>query len=77
MSAFTALNRLYPHRLLLPKEGIESVGSLFESLNIEVPKDGESQGIVAITRDEKGFSQGNNFISILIAMAIKTKTFPY
>lgn len=60
MSAFTALNRLYPYQLMLPKEGAESVANLFKSLNIEVPRAGadESQKILSINREENGNSKG-------------------
>lgn len=59
MSAFSALNRLYPHRLLLPKEGVDSVASLFQSLNIEVPPATANQRIVSVGENANGRSKGN------------------
>lgn len=59
MSASTALNRLYPHQLMLPKEGVESVANLFKSLNIEGPRaEDESQKIISINREGNGTSKG-------------------
>lgn len=58
MSAFNALNRLYPNRLMLPKEGIESVSNLLQSLNIDVPKAEDNQRIVSINREANGTSKG-------------------
>lgn len=62
MDAYQALNRLYPYRLLLPKEGIESVSNLFQSLNIDVPKEGGAGGnqrIVSINRDSSNTGTSN------------------
>lgn len=60
MDVFNALNRLYPHRLLLPKEGIDSVSNLFQSLDIAVPKgSGGSQRIVSINRDAGNVEMSN------------------
>lgn len=80
MSAFSALNRLYPHRLMLPKEGIDSVSNLFKSLDIDVPKavGGAGQRIVSINRETTGTSTGrariNPDICILIGILIELPT---
>lgn len=58
ISTVSALNRIYPHQLMLPKEGIESVANLMQSLNIEAPKQEPSQRIVSVNRTTDGFSQG-------------------
>lgn len=86
MGTFDALNRLYPHRLLLPKEGVESVTNLFQSLNIDVPKGGavRSQRILSINRDESnGRSKGKitnqeskfrgNIIYLLIELFVRSE----
>lgn len=78
MDAYHALNRLYPYRLLLPKEGIESVSNLFQSLNIDVPKEGGigSQRIVSINRDlNTGTSNGRwNFRKSYFLILIYSKS---
>ena len=64
MPAHTALNRLYPYRLMLPKEGTDSVSNLFQSLNIEVPKEAAGQQrITSITRETDGTSKGEGLMS--------------
>lgn len=65
MVTLSALSRLYPYNQMLPKEGIDSVKNLLQSLNIETDKIAENQRITNIQREDNGCSKGEFMISLI------------